>query len=172
MTTMAEIEEAIIGRLKDKGLPVLAVDISKGAEGLTTPAVHIATEEGRFEKTTQNTFKQKLSIHVYVIFRNLRSEKERRKGVYPILESIIGILLLQECGLKIAPLTPLSFKNVTDEELSGSGFIAYQIVFETARYVERMDDETLTDLLKVGLDYYLKPGDAAADATDVVNVGV
>lgn len=169
--TISEIEDAVVKRLKDKGLPVFEVDIRKGAEGLVKPAVYIAVEEGSFEKTSQNTFKQKLSIYVYAIFRHLTGEKERRRGIYPIIESIIGLLLLQDFDLKIHPLAPRSFRNVTDEDLSGSGLMAYQIVFETSYYVERLDDEQLTDLLKVGLDYYLKPGDETADAADVVNVG-
>jgi len=172
MTTIAEVEDAIAKRLKDKGLPVLEVDIRKGAAGLVTPAVYIAIEEGRFEKVSKSTFKQKLSVYVYVIFKQLQNEKERRRGVYPIVESVIGILLLQDLGLKIQEMAPLSFRNVTDEELSAVGLMAYQLIFETSCYVERVSDEQLTDLLKVGLDYYLKPGDEAADAADIVNVGV
>ncbi|MBI5234737.1 MAG: DUF1834 family protein [Deltaproteobacteria bacterium] len=172
MPTIAEIEDAIAKRLKDKGLAVLEVDIRKGAVGLVKPAVYISTEEGRFEKVTQSTFKQRLSVYVYVIFRHLHNEKERRRGVYPIVESVIGILLLQDLGLKIQALAPLSFRNVTDEELNAAGLMAYQLVFETSCCVERTNDEALTDLLKVGLEYYLKPGDDVTDATDTVNVGV
>lgn len=45
-----------------------------------------------------------------------------------------------------------------------------EVRLDVAEIVERVSDEQLTDLLKVGLDYYLKPGDDAADATDTVNL--
>ncbi|TAN61366.1 hypothetical protein EPN18_06860 [bacterium] len=70
--------------------------------------------------------------------------------------------------MKITPLQPVSFKNATDEEFASAGLIAFQLVFETGCFIERMNDEQTTALLKMGLDYYLKPGDGVNDGQDVV----
>ncbi len=170
--TIAQIEDAIIQRLKDKGLQVRDIDVQKGIEGIPQPAVYVATEEGRFEKIGQITFKQSLSIVLYIVFKHLKSEKERRRGIYPIIEGIIGILMLQDMGLAIEPLKPRSFKNITDEDSDRAGLMAYQIEFETSYNIARMEDEVATDLLKIGLNYYLKPGDDVSDASDLVTLGV
>lgn len=168
--TIAQIEDAIITRLEAQNLQVGEIKIQKGTEGYLRPTVSVATEEGKFTRITDVTYNQTLNIHVYVVFKNFKNEAERRKGLYPILEGIIGILALQKLGLAIEALKPVRFGNVTTEEMDGLGLLAYEIVFETGYNITKMDEEQAVDLLKVGLDYYLKPGDDASDASDIVTL--
>lgn len=49
--------------------------------------------------------------------------------------------------------------------------IEYLIEFTTSFYIEKQDDEVVTDLLTVGLSYLLKPGDAVVDASDEITLG-
>lgn len=169
--TIAEIEDAIIDRLKDKGLQVKDIDIQKGGEGIPSPAVYIATEEGRFEKITQSVFKQAMTISLYIIFKHLKSEKDRRRGIYPILEGIVGILMLQDMGLSIQPLKPKAFKNITDIDIQNAGMMAFQIDFETSYDIKKMEEEAAVDLLTIGLNYYLKErDDDILDASDQVTL--
>lgn len=53
-----------------------------------------------------------------------------------------------------------------------SGILCHcaEIRLDVAEIVEKVSTEVLTDLLKVGLDYYLKPGDDASDASDIVTL--
>ena len=170
MITMSQIEDAIVQRLKGKGLQVRDIDIQKGIEGIAQPAVYVAIEDGRFEQVSNYTFKQILSIFLYIVFKHLRTEKERRRGIYPILEGIAGTLTLQDLGLAIEPLKPIRFRDITDDDTANAGMIAYQMEFETSYNITRVDDETVTDLLRIGLNYYLKPGDDAVDAS-IVTLG-
>lgn len=167
---LSAIEDAIITRLKDKGLDAAEIDVRRGVEGLVKPAVHITVEEGRFEKVTQIAFRQTVTVSLYIVFKHLKNESKRRKGIYAVLEGVIGILTLQALSLSIAPLKPLAFREITDEEMLAAGLVAYRIAFETSYMVEKMSETTADDLLTVGLSYYLKPGDNAVDATDEVDL--
>lgn len=166
-----KIEDAIVARLKDKGLEAGEIKIQKGVEGIVKPAVYVSTEEGKFQRITDTTYKQVLGVHVYIVFKHLKNEAERRRGIYPLIQGAIGILALQKLGLKIDPLKPISLRNVTDDDLNELGLIAYQIVFETAFNIDKMSDEEATDLLTTGLSYYLQPGDSVKDAEDTVTLG-
>ena len=63
-----------------------------------------------------------------------------------------------------------SFRNITTEELKSKGLIAYSLELTTDYHIKRIDDEAVTDLFTVGLQYYLQPDDEIADAADEVTV--
>ena len=50
------------------------------------------------------------------------------------------------------------------------GLIAFSLEMSTSYTISRLDDEAVTDLLTVGLNYYLKPGDDIVDASDIVTL--
>jgi len=152
---IATIEDAILARLESKGLPVRALGVQKGAQGIPESAVYVAMEEAKFTKITQSTFKQTSSIYLYFKFKNVADEKERRRGISPILQAAIGMLTLQNLGLPIDPLKPVSFRNITTEEDAKSRQMVYELKFETGYMIEKMDDEIIADLLRIGLEYYL-----------------
>ena len=168
---LADIEEKIQTRIKEKITGVKDVAVGKNRLALATPSTFIAISGGTYKKIGQVSFKHEVSIFLSVEFKNLRGEEERRKGIYPILEAIILTLTLQTLGLTIDPLLPVNLQNVTEEDDAKAGLIVFQIEFKTGYMIAAVSDEVITDLLKVGFDYYLKPGDAISDASDIVTLG-
>jgi hypothetical protein len=168
---LAQIEEAIVGRIRTKlGAGAGTLAVQRGAEGLPQPAVYVSTEAGKFQAVTQQSFRQELTIFVDVIFSELSSEGERRKGVYLILQGIIQTLLLQQLDLAIKPIVPTGWRNTTTEDFREQGLIVYSLELATSYVISRLDDEATVDLLRVGLNYYLKPGDDTADASDTITL--
>ncbi|MDP2167983.1 MAG: DUF1834 family protein [Thermodesulfovibrionales bacterium] len=167
---LAKIEQAILDRLKEKKLEVLKFEIKKEPSGYITPSVSVAIEGADFKRVTVQSFKQVVDIFVTVMFKHMGVDGERRKGIYPIIQGIVDILTLQKLGLQIDPLVPEGFRNVTSEENAQSGYLFFQLRFKTGFIVEPVEDEVAGELLKIGLDYYLKPGDDIKDASDEVTL--
>ena len=167
-----QIEDAIVGRIKAK-LDATAgkVAVQKGVEGIPQPAVYVSTEAGRFEKITQETFKQHLSLFVDIVFSYRGAdERERRKGIYLILEGILQALLLQDLGLTIKPLVPQSLRNTTVEEFRAQGLLTFALELTTSYTISKLDAEAVTELLTIGLAYYLKAGGEIPTASDVITL--
>jgi phage gp37-like protein len=168
MPNLAQIEEALVARLRDKNLSVRDLD-KETDKAVVFPAVFVSTDQGTFERAVMNAFRQTARITLTIYFKDV-SEKKRRHGVYPILEAIVGILVGQTLGLTIKPLAPIAFRNVTDQALQNDGLAAYSVTFETSYTIAQMDDEEAVALLEIGLNYLLKPGDDVSDATDIVTL--
>jgi hypothetical protein len=170
---ISAIEDAVVVRIQAKlDQALAALGIQKGTEGIPEPGVYISTEEGAFTKVSSDTFKQEITCYADIVFKHLGSkgEEQRRKGVYLILEGIVLALLLQKLELEITPIIPKSFRNNTTEEAKSKGLIVYSLTFTTSYHIKRVDDEALEDLLAIGLQYYLKPGDDVADASDQIDL--
>ena len=165
---IAEIEDAIVSYLTTQ-IADARIKVMRGFEGIPQPAVHVSTEEGRFEKETNTSWKLTLTIYVDVIFKSLSTEAQRRAGLYKIMEGIVQSLLLQTLGLAIQPLEPKSFRDVTSEELLRDGFAAYTIEMSTYYHVTASPPGAAQDLLRIGLSYYLEPEDIE-EVTDVVTL--
>jgi hypothetical protein len=166
---LTDIEEKIVERLNAKITEPKRVDIDEAHTALGVPAIDVIVGGGSFEKIAQK-YKLKPSVFVVITFQNLRSVRDRRKGVYPILEAITAFLVGQSLGLKIEGLTPKRLDNITEKEEAEEGKIVFQLEFETGFVIEQLSDEVITDLFRVGLNYYLKPGDDVVDAADEVIV--
>jgi hypothetical protein len=80
----------------------------------------------------------------------------------------VQLLLLQDLGLGIKPLIPKSWRNATSEELRKKGLIAFTLELGTSYVISKLGEEATDDLLSIGLNYYLKPGDDIVDASDVI----
>lgn len=117
-------------------------------------------------------YKITTQVFVIVTFQNLRSTADRRKGVYPIVESIVALLVGRTFDLGIEALRPKRLDNITDAKEADEGKVVFQIEFETGFMIEAEDDETLDDLLAIGLNYYLQDpaDDDIADAVDEVTL--
>ncbi|KAF0145114.1 MAG: cytoplasmic protein [Nitrospirae bacterium] len=166
----SNIEKAVETRIESKLESVRDVKIQKGPKNnLLNPGVFVSVEEGVFEAVGRG-WKQKLDVYVEIEFENLRDEEQRRVGAFLILSAIIQYLCGQNLGLNISELKPSKWQNVTGEEDHKASKTRFQIVFKTAFNIEPVSDEVVTDLLKVGLDYYLKPGDETKDASDEVTL--
>lgn len=173
----SEIEEKILIRLKEKGLQVRGLEIKKDPKGNVAPAVFAHIDEGTFKKVSQSTFKIDISVFLTIAFKKLKAEDSRRKGLYPLLLAVINYLTLQNLELKntdgsnkIDPLQPVRFQNVTTEADLASGLLLFQIQFRTGFYIEKVEDEVAGELLRIGLEYYLKPGDDVLDAQDIMEL--
>lgn len=167
----AAIENKSVERLNTKLESVrrVAVDEAHSTNTLKLPGVDVIIGNFSFTKVAQH-YKVVPQVFVIVTFQNLRSVKDRRQGVYPVLQAIIGLLVGNKLGLAIDPLKPKRGDNITEEKEAEEGKVIFQLEFETGFIIEAQSDEVLVDLLTIGLNYYLKPGDDTADAQDLVTL--
>jgi len=166
---ITSIEEAVLARVLDRIEAFRVGGVQQGSRQLLSDiAVAVAVLEGDFERVTDTRWRQDVTVSVLVKFKNLTSEEARRKGINPLVQAIVQLLLMQTLGLKIKPLRPKRFRDVTTEEKIVAGVIEYLIEFTTSFTIDALDEEQVTDLLVVGLSYLLKPGDDVADASDKV----
>ncbi|MDR2551450.1 MAG: DUF1834 family protein [Desulfobulbus sp.] len=169
-----EIEDAIIALIKEKVGDVAGkIAVQKGVDGIPQPAVYVSTEAGQFKKVTFTSYQHELTIYVDIVFSYRGADDaSRRKGIYQILEGVLRILIWQDLGLAIKPLVPRNWKNTTVEEMRQQGLLAFSLELTTAYTIAQAKDEetAVADLLAVGLNYYLTPGDDIADAVDLVSL--
>ena len=166
---LADIETKVADRLNLKLAEPKRVDVDEAHTALAVPAIDVVVGGGSFDRIAQK-YKITPSVYVIVTFQHLRSTSDRRKGIYPIVEAIVACLVGQNLGLTIDALVPIRMDNITNQEEAEAGKLVYQLEFRTGFIFERMTDEQIGDLLKVGLNYYLKPGDDTADASDLVSL--
>jgi len=166
---LADIETKIAERLNQKLTEPKRVGIDEAHTALSIPTIDVVVGGGSFTRAAQH-YKIIASVYVVVTFQNLRGTADRRKGIYTILEAILACLIHHQLGLAIDALKPKRMDNITSQEEAREGKVIFQIEFETGFIVELLSDEQVSDLLKIGLNYYLKPGDDTADASDLVTL--
>ncbi len=166
---LTSIEEKVTERLEAKIAEPKRVSIDEAHGALAVPSIDVIVGGGSFERVAQK-YKIRPSVFVVVTFQNLRSVQDRRKGVYPILEAVIASLVDQSLGLQITALTPKRLDNITEKEEAEEGKIVFQLEFETSFVIEKLTDDAIVDLLSIGLNYYLTPGDDTVDASDTVTL--
>ena len=165
VVNLADIEKNLLDRLAKKGLKVKSL-ISKKKTSHTVPVVYAAVEEGSFKRITKTTFKQDVTVYLSIEFQHRNSEEDRRKGIFPILSGVIGILLLQDLDLKIDPLEPGRFQNVTDDSDAVAGKVVFMLTIKTGFNITKMDDDEVAEnMLTVGLEYF-SDGDTTRDPAD------
>lgn len=171
ITSCTDIETAVLDEIVTRLEGVRATGIQKDAAGLYQgPTASVAIFEGSFEKVTQATWKQKVTVNVLLTFKHERGEEERRKGINPLVQGVVQLLMLQDLGLAMESLKPVRFRDVTDTEDYEARKIVYLIEFSTAFTLAKLDAAATDELLKVGLNYYLTPGDDIADVSDLVTL--
>lgn len=168
---LSEIEKNALARLTSRLDGIRAAGVQKGANGMfVNPAIAAAVLDGEFERSSKSTWKQKVTLSLLLKFKQLQGEEKRREGINPLVEAAVQILLDQKLGLKIDPLSPLRFRDVSTEADAEAGEIRYLIQFATSYKIEKQPDEAVTDLLTVAMQYFIKPGDDTADAADTVEL--
>lgn len=165
-----EIEKSLVSLLKEKSINVNDVSFGKGLEIPNFPYITVNVESGRFTRIANEKYKVVLKIALYVFSKNLRTEADRRMGIYALIDGISGLLLDNNLGLEIEPLRILEFENITNEEMANQKIIVYRISLETSYVLDVKSYETYEDLLRIALDYSLKPGDDVADASDLITL--
>lgn len=172
VTTCTDIESAVLTEITTRLETVRATAIQKDAQGLYPgPTASVAVFEGTFEKVTQATWKQKVTVNVLLTFKHERGEEERRKGINPLVQGVVQYLMLRDLGLNMEPLKPVRFRDVTDSDDYEERKIVYLVEFSTSFTITKPDLEVAVDLLRIGMNYYLKPGDDIVDASDLVTLG-
>ncbi len=176
---IAKIELAVLDRLKSKGLAAREFRLGDGKTFHGTPSVYCYVENCKFEKHGQS-YLAVPNIYLTVLLKNLRAqptlaEKEKHDFMSAFITAVLAALAGQTLGIvdgngkpDIKPLRPLSWSNITTEADLRNGEIVSQFIFETGFYVDVVDDEMSTDLTKIAMSYFLKPGDDTADATDEI----
>lgn len=169
---ISQIEQAVVDRIKAKLAAVASrIDVQRGVDDIRQPGIYASAESGRFSKVSNATWKHELDVWVDMVFSHVGGTKERRQGVSAILEGVLMHLFLEDLGLSIEPLKPALWKNTTPDELRETGQIVFSLRLQTSYTISRSNnDEAADELLRIGLNYYLQPGDDQSDATDLVTL--
>ena len=122
----------------------------------TDPAVTVAVFGGKLTKVGQISFKVSCPVHIEIALTNARGEEARRDGVNPLVFGVLIALSRQRFGLKMTDLMPEGFKDVTTEEDFKANKIVYDLEFSTSFNIEISGDEDETDLIAVGLNYFME----------------
>ncbi len=143
MPTVADVEQAIIGRLSSE-LPYVRTlgSISEFLErDLNTieelaplcPALFIVYARGKYSQNMSGCQDREMIFGVIAAVRNLRGDSAVRhgaageKGIYQVLEDVRAALSGESCGIEMEPLAPISEEAVA----GGRDFALYQILFKS-----------------------------------------
>lgn len=111
-----------------------------------------------------------------VAARNLRNEAAARKGgamevgTYQMLAHVKTLMLGQDFGLAIERFEPGAVRTLYNTKIRASGLSVFSLEWTTA-FIEKVPTPDEAGLLKVGLNYFIKPGDDDVDASDLVTLG-
>ncbi len=182
---IATIEEAVIQTLKDaSALGYMRTIASYGGElddeigevVRALPAVWVVFGGAdKPQKLGAEKWKVPCRFVTMVAARSVRNESATRKGdklnagTYQMIEHVQTLLLNNDFGIEIERLQPGPVKTLYNQKIRGQALSVFSIEWSTA-YMLRMPDPEDLNLLKVGLNYFIKPGDDVVDASDVVDL--
>lgn len=168
-TILADIETGAIAALKAAGLGVQEVNLDDDPPGIAATAVHCMVSDVKFKALTMAKWKAVTVLSVLVFVKNVKSQKDRRQGAYPIIMGCLGKLCNNQLSLDITHLAPERLVNITPANWKSTGIIVYQLDFSTSFTVSAAElADMAVDLLKIGIEYFLKPGDDVSDAKDTL----
>jgi len=169
MATFEELEQKTVDVLVATGLsgiPAINIGVGVPADRSIRPWVRVLITDVKFRKLTANKYKAVLVLSVGLEIQNLKDDGERRKAAYPIIMGIINLISNNRLGIDIDPLVPVRASDTTPYDVESSvGTLRYQIDFSTGMQVT-IPEADAGDLLKLSVDYFLRPGDDVADASD------
>jgi hypothetical protein len=169
MVTFTAIEEGMASFLKEKVFQANEVDLPSLLSCKMSPSFHCRIMQFKTERQAMSRFKILPVVSLFLALKHTGTEKARRQGMHPLIHAVTRLLTLQRLGLDITPLVPVDGKELNAADSASSGIVLYQIDFRTS-YVDTLPEEEAGNLLTLGLEYYLKPGDATQDAGDVVDL--
>ena len=117
--------------------------------------------------------------------RNIRGERNTRHGLtlgdgtvvevgaYQMLEDVRLLLVNQDFGLEIDRFVPGVVRTLYNTKLNNQAFAIFAQEWHTKIVVEQPRvplDPTDPDWLRLGISYFLKPGDDTADASDTITL--
>lgn len=167
-----DIEYKTLQLLKSTILAAKELKVSTEKTALQKPSIHVACQSGAFTKEAQGTWKCEIEVNVYILFQHFGNEDKRREGMSRIIWGVFGYLAGQKLGLSITALQPKEFRDVTDPDIINEGDLFYQLKFSTKADLKAATEEEATQLLHIGLNYYLQDpeDDDQADASDQVTL--
>lgn len=156
------------------GEPLAEFDVRKNLDTINKfPSMAVAVETIDFSKKTDCTGWSP-RLFVYLVFKNVARESQRREGIYPLVEGVIRLLTKQTLGLGIEPLEPVSAPEIQNSRFTERGLIGWQIQFKTGFDVDPFDadaEETAIRLLSTSIRYYMQiVDDREHDASDIVDL--
>lgn len=180
---LATIEQAFVARIKSAAALnyLKTVDSYAGQldEGLgevirAYPAVWVTfAGSAKPIKSGSNTWKIPVTFVTMVAARNVRDEKAARVGTvnevgaYRILKDLRTLMLNQDLGLEIERFAPGAIKTLYNTKVGKDGLAIFSQEWTTA-FVEHAPTEEEVELLRIDLNYLIKPGDENIDATDIL----
>lgn len=151
------------------------------------PAVWVTfagSGKSRPSSTARNKWITPATFVVMVGARNVRGERATRKGltvggvikevgVYQMLSDISLLLINNDLGLAIGNFKPGATRTLFNTKLNGQALAVFAREWHT-EFIETQPREPIdpTDpmWLSMGINYYLTPGDAVADAADLTTL--
>lgn len=193
MQMVAQVENAVVAALKAAatgfaGLPQNSIESYGGQLDdetfewvRTLPAVWVVFSGVPGKPARHGTERHKwLFPATFTVFcgqRNLAGNKRLRQGdannpgVYALLQLVREALLGQDLGLAIDPFEPGPIRVTTSVVVNRDGVMVYAGDW-TTKWVETAQAAPLAPegwLDRIGLNYFLTPGDDTVDAADLVN---
>lgn len=141
------------------------------------PAAWITVGGDKPKKISAKTWQCGLKLAVMVGTRNVRGERSTRRGTisepgsYQLAQDVRDLLVNQSLGIE--GLTPLSLgpiKTLFNTRVAKEARSVLGIEFDAA-YTYRQPEDDPGSYAGIDIQYYLKPGDDVADATDTVALG-
>ncbi|MCM8595137.1 phage protein Gp37 [Accumulibacter sp.] len=190
MLIYAQLEDAVIDRLTASATSgalgyALAEVASYGGEFddetfwtqvRRFPAAWVTVAGEKVKRLTERKYLCSPTLMVLVGTRNVRSERQTRHGTvsspgsYQILDDVRLLLSGMDFDLPIKPLSPGPVKTLYNTRIGAEALSVFSIEFLTEYVFTLPDEASEVDWLRVGLNYYLLPGDALADASDLVTL--
>lgn len=190
---IAEIEDALVAAVKAASFGyALGTVASYGGElggddkALALlirqfPAVWV-TFKGEADPKPVGTAKDKWLVDadfiLLVATRNARGEKFTRHsanaatevGAYQIIRDVRLLLLNQGLGLAIDRFKPGAVKSLFNKKMLTQSIAVFSLELKTAYVIKQPAEANQPDWLRTGFNYYLKPGDNIADASDLITM--
>lgn len=180
------IEDAILAAIRNAtGMDYLKTIATYGGEldddlnnvVRSFPAIWVVFGgSGKPVKLGVEKWKTPATFVTMVATRNIRNEDAARKGgaveigTYEMIKHVKTLMLGQDFGLPIERFEPGAVRTLYNTKIRASGLSVFSLEWTTA-YIDRLPTKEEGELLKVGLNYFIKPGDDVVDATDLVTLG-
>jgi hypothetical protein len=177
-TILTDIEDAIEQRLRAIGLQeyVTYSDMADDSAALRLPAVNVAFREMDFPaRVTDTVVRASAIIGVTIMVENLVNDHERRNQAYPLVLGALSILCRHKLSVtRGAQTTELACRRLNPKRVSQVldqyPRISYVLELTADFTVQCSTEEDAETFVTAALQYFLKPGDDIADASDTVEV--
>jgi hypothetical protein len=146
--------------------------LSDQVSRISPPSLNVSVETTGFRRLAKKCYEKEVLVHVTIVLKSLASTVAARDGMHLVAEAIEQMLFDQIIHDDFNAFQIAKSAEVTDEELRNESKSAWRVSFSTACDWNKAEDTAaVQDLLRIGVKYYLKPGDDVADAEDVISLG-